>query len=116
MTPRLRTTPLARRLALLLSAVNVYFRDIASIMETLMLAWFFLTPIFYPPSLFPRAARLLLLVNPLAVLMDAYRAILLRGAWPDPAPLLLLALWAAALFSSGFWLFRRLQPGFADAV
>ena len=33
--------------ALFLAALNVFYRDVASIMETLMLAWFFLTPIFY---------------------------------------------------------------------
>lgn len=99
-----------------LASLNVYLRDVGHLLGIGLTLWLFLTPIFYPPSLFPRAARFLLLVNPLAVLMDAYRAILLRGAWPDPALLLLLALFAAAFFSLGFWLFRRLQPGFADVV
>jgi ABC-type polysaccharide/polyol phosphate export permease len=76
----------------------------------------FLTPVFYPSTLFPRPARFLLVLNPLAVLVESYRAILLRGAWPAPAPLFALGLLAAGLFVGGFWLFRRLQPGFADAI
>lgn len=99
-----------------LAGLNVYLRDVGQLLGIGLTLWVFLTPIFYPPTLFPRAARFLLLVNPLAILVDAYRAVLIRGGWPAPAPLLVLTACAGALFAFGFWLFRRLQPGFADAV
>jgi len=52
-------------IGLVLSAVNVYYRDTASVMETLMLAWFFLTPIFYRiEDVFPVYSRLMYILNP----------------------------------------------------
>jgi ABC-type polysaccharide/polyol phosphate export permease len=99
-----------------LASLNVYLRDVGHLLGIGLTLWMFLTPVFYPPTLFPRPARFLLVINPLAVLVESYRAILLRGVWPAPAPLLALGLLAAGLFAGGFWLFRRLQPGFADAI
>ena len=63
--------------ALFLAALNVFYRDVASIMETLMLAWFFLTPIFYRiEDVFPVYSRLMYIVNPPASIIAAYRDIL----------------------------------------
>lgn len=71
-------------LAFFLSAINVFFRDTEVIMEVLILAWFFLTPIFYDiGDLFPRYERILYIVNPMASLISSYRLILLWGAMPD---------------------------------
>jgi ABC-type polysaccharide/polyol phosphate export permease len=99
-----------------LASLNVFLRDVGQLLGIGLTLWMFLTPIFYPPSLFPRAARVLLVINPLAVLVEGYRAILLRGDWPAPGPLVLLGLLAVAICAAGLWLFRRLQPGFADAI
>jgi ABC-type polysaccharide/polyol phosphate export permease len=99
-----------------LASLNVYLRDVGHVLGIGLTLWVFLTPIFYPSTLFPPAARFLLLANPLAILVEAYRAILIRAAWPDPGPLLLLIVAAAALLGGGFWLFRRLEPGFADVM
>ena len=70
--------------AFFLSAINVFFRDTEVIMEVLILAWFFLTPIFYDiGDLFPQYERMLYIVNPMASLISSYRLILLWGAVPD---------------------------------
>jgi lipopolysaccharide transport system permease protein len=70
-------------LALIVSALTVSFRDVEVITETILLAWFFLTPVFYrPEDLFPDYVRLMYIVNPMASIVSAYRDILYKGGMP----------------------------------
>ncbi|MCL4534600.1 MAG: ABC transporter permease [Bacteroidetes bacterium] len=69
-------------LAFVLSAVNVFFRDTLMIVDVLVLAWFFLTPVFYRiEDLFPNYTRLMYWLNPMASYITSYRQILLNGEW-----------------------------------
>ncbi|MCL5075105.1 MAG: ABC transporter permease [Chloroflexi bacterium] len=70
--------------AFLLSALNVFYRDTEVIMEVLLLAWFFLTPIFYDIKvLSPRYERLMYIINPMAAIISSYRVVLLgEGSLP----------------------------------
>ena len=71
-------------LAFIVSTLNVFYRDAQIILETVILAWFFLTPIFYRmEDLFPSYARLVYILNPLASIIEAYRAVLYLGGTPD---------------------------------
>lgn len=66
-------------LALLLSTANVFFRDTEHILGILTLAWFFLTPIFYPLShqldVLPPDLTWLAFLNPMTGIVYAYRAV-----------------------------------------
>lgn len=123
-TPALLAFPVLLALQVLLTvglgwmiaSVNVYVRDVGQLLGIALTLWMFLTPIVYPPSLVPAGLRFLLGVNPLALLVEGYRRILLQGSWPSPVSLTILAAMALAAFSGGFALFRRLQPGFADVL
>ncbi|MGC9333384.1 MAG: ABC transporter permease [Anaerolineae bacterium] len=76
-------------LSLLLATANVFYRDTQHILEVLMQAWFFLTPIFYPITILPPDAQILGLtvdvqlwlrrLNPMASLVASYRDVLYRG-------------------------------------
>src|SRR5262245_19301042 len=70
-------------IALFVSALNVQFRDTVIVMEVLLSAWFFLTPIFYPIEEVTRrwnaAARVLRWLNPMAAIVDFYRDIFYGG-------------------------------------
>lgn len=66
--------------ALILSAVNVYYRDTSIILETVILAWFFLTPVFYRiEDVLPIYSRAMYILNPPASFIAAYRDILYYG-------------------------------------
>ncbi|TVS09890.1 MAG: hypothetical protein EA419_12010, partial [Wenzhouxiangella sp.] len=101
-------------LALLASAVQVFVRDLEQLLPTLMMFWFFLTPILYAPELLPEDMRFLLQLNPMAWWMEEIRSALFHGkALPDLGfvPLLagaLLAVWVGKL------VFDRLSPHFED--
>lgn len=105
-------------IGLFLSAVNVFFRDTQQIVDILMLAWFFLTPIIYPVESVPdETLRLVLqLVNPMAGLIVAYRAILYHAVSPNPVVLAVVAVEAGLLLAFGSFIFRRLSPIFAEEV
>ena len=73
-------------MALILATLNVFYRDTGVIMEVIMQAWFFLTPVFYPVSLLPEwkvvrgialpMRRLTYILNPMASIIASYRSVL----------------------------------------
>lgn len=99
-----------------LSAVNVFFRDIRYIVPLVVQVWMFISPVIYPMSLVPARFRLLYSLNPMAVLLDGYRSLLLRGTMP-PLPLLGLAAGiSVGLFVLSYRVFKRLEMKFADVI
>lgn len=105
-------------LGLFLAAINVYLRDVQQIVDVGLLAWFFLTPIIYPLERIPSGAlrTLLQVINPMAGLVAAYRAVLYAGQAPGLAILGVVALEALLALAVGATVFQRLSPSFAEEV
>lgn len=103
--------------AFIFATLNVFYRDTGIIMESLMLAWFFLTPIFYQPAdLFPEYQRLMYILNPPASVVAIYRDILYSSALPDPAFLLRTALQSLLFLAAGGAVFQRFASRFAEEL
>lgn len=103
-------------LALLSSALGVYFRDFVQLAQVLSLVWNFATPIAYPQSMVPQAWSWILRYNPICLPVRAYRAALLgreASSWHDLA---LFGAWALGLALLGSITFRKLKGGFADVL
>ncbi len=66
-------------LSLLVSTWNVFYRDVAQLVNIILSLLFFLTPIFYRPVVESKYA-VIFQVNPLAVLISCYRSVLFKGA------------------------------------
>ncbi|MCC5875608.1 MAG: ABC transporter permease [Candidatus Sumerlaeia bacterium] len=121
-------------IGLILSSLNVYYRDVGSISEILLSAWFYLTPIIYPMQ----EARSVLsslggsniiyyiyLCNPMTPIIVAYRRVL-YGRYLSNAPeisdaTLLAGLSLSVIFTItvvwvGSRMFQRLSRGFADEL
>jgi lipopolysaccharide transport system permease protein len=104
-------------IGLFLSAVNVMFRDVRYAVPLLLQLWLYATPIVYPLSLVPAFLRpWYVACNPMAVLIDGYRAILLHGRSPDPALLTLAAVTSVVVGAGAFAYFRRAERRFADII
>lgn len=102
---------------LVLSALNVFYRDVASIMETLMLAWFFLTPIFYRiEDVFPTYSRLMYILNPPASFIAAYRDILYYGTITNLTFFSRTAVTSVLVFIVGYLIFARLSRSFTERL
>ena len=119
-------------LAFFLSATNVFYRDVASITEIVLMGWFYITPIFYPASVawaelqrFPRVFVWMFVGNPMATLCIAIRRVVFvdgnfsRTEVADETfwKYLVLCLGVSvAIYGLGRLVFHRLSPRFADEV
>jgi ABC-type polysaccharide/polyol phosphate export permease len=71
--------------ALIVSSLAIRFHDVADIYQVLLQAWFFWTPIIYPPSLIPGDQTWRLMSNPMAHLITLFRVPIFEGQPPDAA-------------------------------
>jgi lipopolysaccharide transport system permease protein len=113
-------------IALVLSTLNVFYRDTAMIMDVVMLAWFFLTPVFYSTAILPQSItvagitfdpqRLLYILNPMASLINMYRDLLYWGYRTDLDFFVRTAVTAILVFAFGFWFFHRYADRFGEEL
>jgi lipopolysaccharide transport system permease protein len=116
-------TLLVSGLALLLSALNVKLRDLGVIMDVVLLAWFYLTPVFYSMSQVvewvpPEYVRLYML-NPMSGIVLAYRWALLGRELPGVNVghhALVAAGASGAIFVTGLAVFQRLKRRFVEEL
>lgn len=110
----------------MLATLNVFYRDTQQIMGVVMLAWFFMTPIFYPVSILPNNYQLwgitidvwrwAHILNPMTSLIATYRVILYNGAPPAYDFLLRTAVTALVFLLLGIFIFRRYSWRFAEEI
>jgi ABC-2 type transport system permease protein len=103
-------------LALLLSAVNVYFRDLEHITSVLMMVWFFFTPVIYPFEMIPEHFRSLFMLNPLVHVARAYQDIFFYHSFPDWLSLGYFTIGSIIFFMVSLTVFGRLQRSFAELI
>jgi len=110
--------------ALFLSAANVFYRDTEHILQVVMQAWFFLTPVFYPITILPESQEILGItvdiqlwarrLNPMASLIASYRDVLYRGAPTGLDFFLRTAAECLIVLVIGFLVFWRVSPVFGE--
>lgn len=103
-------------IALFVSCVNVFYRDMGVAMEVLLQAWFFATPIIYHHWILPVWLQKPFMVNPLAAIITAYRDILLLGQFPDRNFTLGALVSSTLIFVIGYAVYTRYAPKFAEEV
>lgn len=103
-------------LALAAASIAIYLRDLIHALPVLLLVWMYATPVFYPASLVPEKYQLVIALNPMARLINAYRCVILEGAWPGASSLIFIAAAAAGSLIIGSLVFNRLAAGIADRL
>lgn len=101
---------------LLVSAVTVYFRDLSHILDILVMAWFYITPIVYPVDMIPEKFSFFLYINPMTSVIASYQNILYYQRWPDFWTLLPAFAIGVILLIVGGFVFQKLQQGFAEEL
>ena len=97
------------------SAINLQYRDVRHALPFFMQLLVFATPVFYPSTLIPERWRPLLALNPMAAVLDSFRAVLFGQ--PLPWGRLALAICLVSVVGAlGFLRFRSLERTFADRV
>ena len=107
---------LALGIALLVSAVTVYFRDLEHILGILTMAWMYLTPIVYPISIVPARFLPIFMVNPMTPIILAYRDILYSAKIPSMQTLLLAFALGVVFLILGFFVFGKLKKHFVEEI
>jgi len=104
-------------LAFIFATLNVFYRDTKIIMEVGMLAWFFLTPVFYRiEDLIPQYARLMYWVNPMASFISWYRIVLYHGISMEPGFIFRTFVTSVVALVVGYLVFTRYSPVFGEEV
>ena len=99
---------------LILSCVNVFFRDVAQVANSLFMIWLYASPVMYPLSMVPERYRIFLEVNPMTHLLEIYRSLILRQELPDWTGVIYIGVLAFFLLWIGQSLFLKLKPVFDD--
>lgn len=107
---------------LLVSALNVFFRDLQHLITIIMMVWFFGTPIIYPLSMVPEKFQFIIKINPMTVYSSYYRNIFYYVKYPESSgfPSLWETLSALGItlliFFIGYFVFKKMEPRFAEEI
>ncbi len=103
-------------ICLILAMANLFYRDVKYIFDVVITVWMFATAVLYPVSNLGARFPVLLLLNPLTPLIEAYRSVLLRGVLPDALPFLLASVLSLGLLAVAWLMFHRTEFQFAENV
>jgi teichoic acid transport system permease protein len=100
-------------MAILISCINVYFRDIASFLPYMTRSLLYLSPILYQASDLSDKLRTFEIANPVFYLLDAWSQVMVFAQTPDLFSLLHSLAWALAIFTIGTYFFLSRERDFA---
>ena len=98
------------------SALGVYFRDIAQLVGMITAIMMFLSPVFYSIDSIPERFRPYMMANPLTLVIEQTRKILIYGVQPDFQVLLILSIVGIFTSGIGLWFFNKTRKGFSDVL
>jgi len=103
-------------LSLLVSALNLFYRDVQYIINLGLLVLMYMTPVIYPVELFPQKYQWIFQLNPLAVIINAYRKTILGQGAPNFLSLGIAFGLSIVLLLMAQYIFKKLEGIFADVV
>jgi len=103
-------------LSLFLSSIHVFFRDLRYILDVILMAWFWLTPIAYSASLIPEKFLFFYKLNPMTLFVTAYREVLLNGVLLEPKYWMAILLATAGSLVLGYLSFLRIRKRLAEEI
>lgn len=106
----------------LVSAINVFYRDMGNISRHLLRLWFYLSPALYSidqishvSDEYPIVGQVLA-VNPFTIIFEGYRSVIYHGTMPAWDGLAALLLASVVFLAITTWLFKRVEPAFAKIL
>lgn len=102
-------------ISLLLSSLNLFYRDIQYLTNLLLMLWMYMSPIVYPLSLVPEKYVFIYKLNPMVGIIEGYRSALFGYPFET-----MIILWSTAcsvaIFALGYWVFKKSEKVFSDIV
>ncbi|MCM8780966.1 MAG: ABC transporter permease [Candidatus Omnitrophica bacterium] len=96
-------------LGMILSVINVFFRDIGQLLGILLTLWFWMTPVFYSIDMVPTQFRWICYLNPMTPYIHFYREVILKGQPPSIFIWLSVSAWALLSVVLGILTFGALE-------
>lgn len=103
-------------LCMLSSALTVYFRDLEYILGIIMMAWMYLTPVFYQMDIVPEKFHLIFNLNPMTPVILAYQDILYHKQIPEMKNLMLATGMGIFVLIIGYFVFNKIQKRFVEEL
>lgn len=100
-----------------ISVMGVYVKDLSQVMGVIVTILLFLGPIVYPFSAVPDSIKTYVLwLNPLTIVVEQFRAVVLFGELPNWELLGIYSVFAILMLFVGAWFFQKTRAGFADVI
>ncbi len=103
-------------LAWVLSSLGVYIRDVGQAITLVVQMLFFLSPVFWSPAAAPDVLKNVLWINPLTIVLESFRNVLVFGALMDWIAWGFWVVCGSILCMLGYMWFMRTKSGFADVI
>ena len=103
-------------ISFIVSSITVYFRDLEHIIGIVLLAAFYGTPIVYKLEQLPANLQIIMQLNPMTHIINGYRDIFYYHQMPDMKVLLILLGISVLVTVVGYFIFKKLQKGFAEQL
>lgn len=100
----------------ILSAIEIYVRDIEHIINFFVSMLFYVTPILYTTDYVPEQFKIILRINPMSYIIEAYHSIFYYKTLPNMCDLSIILILSIVVFFLGYKIFDKLQRGFAEEV
>ncbi|MBR1871322.1 MAG: ABC transporter permease [Kiritimatiellae bacterium] len=97
------------------AACNLYFRDLERIMTIVMMSWLYCSPVFIPIQNIPQKVLAYYNLNPMTGILCAWRDVFYTPSF-HPQRMVYVFCVALAVFLAGRFVFRRLEPRFAEMM
>lgn len=112
----LQTAALSLGVGLLMSALTAKYRDLVHVSGLMIQVWMYVTPVIYPLSKIPAQWQWLVALNPMAVIVECYRRVLLGTGTVDSSHVLVSLAMTVLLLITGMLAFGRVEKTFVDTV
>ena len=103
-------------ISFIISSICVYFRDLQHFIGIILQLLFYATPIVYSQDSIPPEYQWILKYNPMTYIVNAYRNIFYYKTAIDLKSIILLIIIAIGGCVCGYWIFSKLQKGFAEQL
>ncbi len=109
-------------MATMVSAINVFYRDMGNAIRYLLRLWFYLSPALYSAqqleSLGVKNPTIAVIfnLNPFTILFESYRNVIYNGTPPLWGHLVGLLVISAGICCLATWMFKRVEPAFAKVL
>lgn len=100
----------------ILAALNVLYRDVMQLIQLILMAWIYFSPVMYRLSSVPAKLRFILLINPMGATIEAERNLIYVGHLKHPHYVDLAFGVSLLVLFIGWRIFKRVEPLFAEVM